>query len=267
VGPHFSVEGPLQVARSPQGRPVLVQAGSSSRGRDFAACYGEVIFTVQTVKEEAMAYYADLKARVRGHGRDPHKVAILPGLSLVLASTEAEAHAWLDELDQLATGRSARESFAEDLGLDPADLDLDKPFPEHLIEAVQHGSWLRRSTGHAEARMRLLRERSLTVREIIARGGGGHYRLVGTPEQAADFMEGWAADGAADGFNLFFDVYPRGLETFAEHVVPLLQARGIYRREYEGRTLRDHYGLPRPANALFPPSGAVERPRAIESAD
>jgi FMN-dependent oxidoreductase (nitrilotriacetate monooxygenase family) len=251
-GPHYAVEGPLQVPRSPQGRPVLVQAGSSPVGRDFAARYGEVIFTVQTVKEEAAAYYADLKARTRGHGRDPERVAILPGLSLVIGSTEAEAHRRLDELDQLATGRPAVETFALELGLDPSDLDPDKPFPEHLIAKVQNGTWLSRSTGHAEARLRLLGERSVTVREIVARGGGGHYRLVGTPEQIADFMQDWADARAADGFNLFFDTYPYGLDVFADHVVPLLQRRGLHRREYTGTTLRDHYGLERPENALFP---------------
>jgi FMN-dependent oxidoreductase (nitrilotriacetate monooxygenase family) len=252
TGPHYSVEGPLQVPRSPQGRPVLVQAGSSPVGRDFAARYGEVIFTVQTVREEAAAYYADLKARARGHGRDPERIAILPGLSLVIGSTEVEAHRRLDELDQLSTGRPAIETFASELGLDPADLDPDKPFPEHLIGKVQNGTWLRRSTGHAEARLRLLRERTVTVREIVARGGGGHYRLVGTPEQIADFMQDWFDARAADGFNLFFDTYPFSLDVFAGHVVPILQARGLHRREYAGTTLRDHLGLERPANALVP---------------
>jgi FMN-dependent oxidoreductase (nitrilotriacetate monooxygenase family) len=251
AGPHYSVSGPLQVPRSPQGRPMLVQAGSSPQGRDFAARCAEAIFTVQTVKEEAIAYYADLKERVRRHGRDPDKVAILPGLSLVIGGTEAEAQARLDELDQIADGRPALESFALGLGLDPADLDPDKPFPEHLIGKVEGAPWLRRSTGHAQARMRLLREHSVTVRQIVLQGGGGHYRVVGTPEQIADFMQDWAEAGAADGFNLFMDIYPSGLTAFADHVVPILQRRGLHRTEYEGTTLRDHYGLERPPNALI----------------
>jgi len=267
VGPYHSVTGPLQVPRSPQGRPVLVQAGSSPHGRDFAARYGEVIFTVQTVREEAAEYYRDLKDRVRGHGRDPDKVAILPGLSLVIGGTEAEAYRRLDELDQLETGRSGLESFALSLGLDPADLDPDQPFPERLIPVVQSGTWLRRSTGHAEARMRLLRERSVTVREIVARGGGGHYRLVGTPEQVADFMQDWADARAADGFNLFFDLYPAGLETFAEHVVPILQKRGLHRREYEGTTLRDHLGLDRPPNSVAANAGRPIGAAPMRAAD
>jgi alkanesulfonate monooxygenase SsuD/methylene tetrahydromethanopterin reductase-like flavin-dependent oxidoreductase (luciferase family) len=170
----------------------------------------------------------------------------------VIGSTEAEAQRRLDELDQLATGRPAIETFALELGLDPKDLDPDKPFPEHLIEKVQNGTWLRRSTGHAEARLRILRERSVTVREIVARGGGGHYRLVGTPEQVADLMEEWSQARAADGFNLFFDTYPFSIDVFAEHVVPILQRRGLHRREYTGSTLRNHLGLERPANARFP---------------
>lgn len=264
-GPHYAVAGPLQVPRSPQGRPVLVQAGSSPQGRDFAARYAEVIFTVQTVKEEAVAYYADLKERMRHYCRNPDQVAILPGLSLVIGDTEAAAQKRLDELDQLADGRPAIETFALELGLDPADLDPDKPFPEDLINVVREGSWLRRSTGHAEARLRLLRERSVTVREIVARGGGGHYRVVGTPEQIADFMEDWANSRAADGFNLFFDTYPFSLGVFAEEVVPLLQNRGLHRREYEGATLRDHYGLSRPPNALMPTASAANGLRSIQA--
>lgn len=261
AGPHVSVDGPLQVPRSPQGRPVLVQAGSSPQGRDFAARYADAIFAVQTVKQDAIAYYTDVKERARRHGRDADRIAILPGLSLVIGSTEAEAHARLAALDQLAFGRSPLETFAQSLGLDPADLDPDQPFPEHLIDRVAGSPWLRRSTGHVEARIRLLRERSVTVRQIIAQGGGGHYRLVGAPEQIADFMIDWADAGAADGFNMFFDVYPEGLLLFAEHVVPILQRRGRYRTAYQGRTLRDHYGLSRPANALLgAPVSAPARP-------
>lgn len=249
-GPYFSVEGPLQVPRSPQGRPVLVQAGSSPAGRDFAARYADAIFAVQTVREEAVAYYADVKERVRRFGRDPATVAILPGLSLVIGGTEAEAYARLEELDQIANDCSTLETFAHSLGVDPADLDYDQPFPERLLAKVEGSPWLRRSTGHREGRIRLLRERSLTVRQIIAQGGGGHYRFVGAPEQIADFMERWADAGAADGFNLFMDVYPSGLDAFAEAVVPILQRRGRHRTEYEGGTLRGHYGLAPPRNAF-----------------
>jgi FMN-dependent oxidoreductase (nitrilotriacetate monooxygenase family) len=262
AGPHFSVAGPMQVPRSPQGRPMLVQAGSSPPGRDFAARYADAIFTVQTVKQEAIAYYSDVKARIRRHGRNPDDVAILPGLSIVMGGTESEAHARLAELDGIMSPRSTLETFAHSLRIDPKDLDYDKPFPEHLFHKVEEADWLRRSTGHNEARLRLLRQRNLTLRQIIAQGSGGHYRLVGTPEQIADFMEDWADSGAADGFNLFMDVYPAGLAAFAEHVVPILQRRGLHRTAYEGHTLRDHYGLERPANALLAGAMLTRHPAA-----
>jgi alkanesulfonate monooxygenase SsuD/methylene tetrahydromethanopterin reductase-like flavin-dependent oxidoreductase (luciferase family) len=176
--------------------------------------------------------------------------------------SKLDADSQLEALDQIAFGRSPLHTFAQSLGLDPKDLDLDKAFPEHLIPQVAGSSWLRRSSGHVEARLRLLRERSMTVRQIIAQGGGGHYRLVGTPEQIADFMIEWQDADAADGFNLFFDVYPEGLLLLAEHVVPILQRRGRYRMAYEGRTLRDHYGLERPANLFTGKTALSTKPRA-----
>jgi FMN-dependent oxidoreductase (nitrilotriacetate monooxygenase family) len=215
AGPHYTTAGPMQVWRSPQGQPVLVQAGSSPQGRDFAAREAEIVFSIQTRFEDAVAYYADIKNRARQHGRDPRHLAILPGLSLVIGSTEAEAFARLNALDELATGRSSIEAFAARLGVDPADLDPDKPFPEHLLAKLEGAQFKQRSagvsSGHRAARYRLLQDRSVTVRQIVARGGGGHYRFVGTPEQIVDFMEKWVDEGAADGFNMFMDVYPEGL--------------------------------------------------------
>jgi len=258
AGRHYTSAGPLQVWRSPQGQPVLVQAGSSPQGRDFAARTADIVFSIQTRFEDAVDYYADIKNRARQHGRDPRHVAILPGLSLVIGGTEAEAYARLDTLDELATGRSGIEAFAARLGVDPADLDPDKPFPEHLFTKLDGAQFKQRSagvsSGHRAARSRLLKDRSLTVRQVVARGGGGHYRFVGTPEQVVDFMEKWVDEGAADGFNMFMDVYPEGLETFAGQVVPLLQKRGRFRRSYETKTLRERFGFPRPTRVL--PAGA-----------
>ena len=258
TGPHYTTVGPLQVWRSPQGQPVLVQAGSSPQGRDFAARVAEIVFSIQTRFEDAVDYYADIKNRARQYGRDPRHLAILPGLSLVIGSTEAEAFARLSELDELATGRSSIEAFAARLGIDPSDLDPDKPFPEHLFAKLDGAQFKQRSagvsSGHRAARSRLLQDRSVTVRQIVARGGGGHYRFVGTPEQIVDFMEKWVDEGAADGFNLFMDVYPEGLETFADQVIPLLQKRGRFRRNYEEKTLRERFRFPRPARIL--PAGA-----------
>src|SRR5215469_4666277 len=245
AGRHYTSAGPLQVWRSPQ-------------GQDFAARTADIVFSIQTRFEDAVDYYADIKNRARQHGRDPRHVAILPGLSLVIGGTEAEAYARLDTLDELATGRSGIEAFAARLGVDPADLDPDKPFPEHLFTKLDGAQFKQRSagvsSGHRAARSRLLKDRSLTVRQVVARGGGGHYRFVGTPEEVVDFMEKWVDEGAADGFNMFMDVYPEGLETFAGQVVPLLQKRGRFRRSYETKTLRERFGFPRPARVL--PAGA-----------
>jgi alkanesulfonate monooxygenase SsuD/methylene tetrahydromethanopterin reductase-like flavin-dependent oxidoreductase (luciferase family) len=173
---------------------------------------------------------------------------------LVIGSTEAEAFARLSALDELATGRSSIEAFAAGLCVDPADLDPDKPFPERLLAKLEGAQFKQRSagvsSGHRAARYRLLQDRSVTVRQIIARGGGGHYRFVGTPEQIVDFMEKWVDEGAADGFNLFMDVYPDGLATFADQVIPLLQKRGRFRRSYEEKTLRQRFGFPCPERVI-----------------
>jgi alkanesulfonate monooxygenase SsuD/methylene tetrahydromethanopterin reductase-like flavin-dependent oxidoreductase (luciferase family) len=154
------------------------------------------------------------------------------------------------------TSRRAFEAFAARLGVDPSDLDPDKPFPEHLFAKLEGAQFKQRSagvsSGHRAARNRLLQDRS--IRQIVARGGGGHYRFVGTPEQIVDFMEKWVDEGAADGFNLFMDVYPEGLETFADQVIPLLQKRGRSRRSYKEKTLRERFCFPRPARVL--PAGA-----------
>jgi len=254
VGPYYKTSGPLQVPRSPQGRPILVQAGSSPEGRDFAARVSEICFTVQSRLDDAIAYYKDMKDRARGYGREPNHLKVLPGLSLVIGSTEAEAYARLNELDEIATGRSSLEAYAAQVGVDVAELDPDKPFPEKLIADLESRPFrprsAGRSSGHREATFRLLKDRSLTVRQIVGQGGGGHYRFVGTPEQIVAFMESWVDAGAADGFNLFMDVYPEGLEIFAEQVVPLLQKRGRFRRQYEGKTLRDRLGVPKPEHRL-----------------
>jgi FMN-dependent oxidoreductase (nitrilotriacetate monooxygenase family) len=255
AGPYFSVEGALQVPRSPQGRPLLVQAGSSPQGREFAASRAEAVFTVQQSPGEARAYYADVKARAARYGRRPDQIAILPGISLVIGGTEAEAIARKEALDEIAGAALTLQRFAGRLGIDAAELELDQPFPERLLGAVKSG---RGSQGFADANLVLLSDRSLTMRQILARGGGGHFRVVGSPEQIADVMETWFNERAADGFNIMSDVYPSGLEAFVDHVVPVLQKRGIFRREYEGATLREHYGAPRPQN-LF--TAAPERSR------
>ncbi len=244
---HFSVTGPLQIPRSPQGRPVLVQAGSSEQGRDLAARYAEAVFSVQQDLDEAKAYYADVKRRAAAYGRDPAAISILPGLFVIVAATEAEARQRRKALDELAGEDSLLARFAGQLGLDAAELDLDRPFPEKLLAQVENYMGTR---GFVEATLSLARNQALTVRDIIASGGGAHRLVVGSPRQIADTMEHWVNEGAADGFNIMCDVFPSGLESFVDLVVPELQQRGLFRREYSGSTLREHYALPRPPSAF-----------------
>ncbi len=191
---------------------------------------------------EGQAYYADIKSRARRLGRDPDKISILPGIFVIAGATEADAWRRKKELDELAGEDKAILRFARRLGLDPGDIDPDKPMPLHLIPRIDPTI----GTGFLAATVALLKDQTLTVREIIARGGGAHRLVVGAPEQIAATMEHWADERAADGFNIHCDVFPTGLESFVDHVVPELQRRGRFRREYEGSTLRDHYGLPRP---------------------
>ncbi|ACB96158.1 LLM class flavin-dependent oxidoreductase [Beijerinckia indica] len=251
VGPNFSVAGPLQVPRSPQGRPLLVQAGGSHQGRDLAARYADAIFSASHLIDEGRTYYADIKERARRFGRDPDSIAVLPGLSLIIGGTEAEAKARKKELDELAGLSDQRllRLFANRVGLEPEEIEIDRPFPaEHLNRLSLHP----RSHGFADAILALAKDRTMTVRELIDHGVG-HRRVVGSPEQVADTMEEWFKGRAADGFNIMCDIFPSGLEAFVDHVIPILQRRGLSRREYSGKTLRDHYGLPRPASIYETP--------------
>ncbi|HEY4465201.1 MAG TPA: LLM class flavin-dependent oxidoreductase [Streptosporangiaceae bacterium] len=245
AGRFFRVRGPLNLPRSPQGHPVLVQAGSSEDGKDFAARYAEAVFTAQQTLAEGQAFYADLKRRAAAAGRDPAGVKVLPGIVPVLGSTEAEARALETELDRLILAEAARERLAHLLHVDPARLPLDEELPAGLPAEEEIEGAKSRYTLVVE----LARRERLTVRQLIGRlgGGRGHRTFAGTPEQVADTIEHWGSHGAADGFNVMPAVLPSGLELFAEHVVPILQQRGLMRREYEGTTLRGHYGLARPA--------------------
>jgi FMN-dependent oxidoreductase (nitrilotriacetate monooxygenase family) len=244
AGEFYRVAGALDVSRSPQGRPLLVQAGSSEDGKDFAARYAEAVFTAQQTLADAQAFYADLKHRVASAGRDPHLVKILPGLVPALGGTEAEALALADELDRLIRPEYAKRQLAETLRLSPDELDLDRQLPADLPGEDEIEGAKSRYT----LIVTLARRERLTVRQLIGRlgGGRGHRTFAGTPEQVADAIAHWFDSGAADGFNIMPPVLPRGLADFVDHVVPILQRRGLFRTEYEGRTLREHYGLPRP---------------------
>ncbi|MBO3737597.1 LLM class flavin-dependent oxidoreductase [Actinoplanes flavus] len=247
-GRWFRVDGPLNVPRSPQGWPLLVQAGSSEDGRQFAARYAEAVFTAQQTLAEAQAFYADLKQRAAALGRDPDGIKILPGIVPVIAATESEAQKLDAELERLISPEYARRQLAERFQLDPADLPLDEPLPANLPTEDEIEGAKSRFTLIVD----LARRENLTVRQLIGRlgGGRGHRTFAGTPEQVADTIEDWFHSGAADGFNIMPAVLPSGLTAFVDHVVPILQARGLFRTDYEGTTLRDHYGLPRPADSL-----------------
>ncbi|MDP2712580.1 MAG: LLM class flavin-dependent oxidoreductase [Solirubrobacteraceae bacterium] len=245
VGEHFSVRGPLNVPRSPQGRPVLVQAGGSEQGRALAAKHAEAVFTSQLTLESGQAFYADLKARAARAGRNPDGVLILPGLTTVIGGTEAEARARYERLEELAGGSGSLWQLGLTFGLDVDELDLDAPLP---LEQIAPRAALQSSHGFQDAFLSLARQ-GLTVRQIVTRFASGHRLAIGAPEQIADTIERWVRERAADGFNLMPDVFPTGLEAFVDHVVPELRRRGLLRSEYEGTTLRDHLGLARPAPA------------------
>jgi FMN-dependent oxidoreductase (nitrilotriacetate monooxygenase family) len=251
-GNFYSVEGPLNVPRSPQGRPVTVQAGGSSDGRDLAAAQAEAVFTLAQSVEEGVAYARDLRSRAAGYGRSPDSIVILPGLATVIGSTEAEAKRRQDELWELVPIEYSLARLAGTLQVSPDRLELDKPLPELPFPANANQTMF-------QGTVNLARRGNLTVRQLLkALGGGvGHRIIVGTPEFIADDIETWFRAGAADGFNLMPDVLPTGLEVFVDTVVPLLQKRGLFRKNYEGKTLRDHFGLQKPPSRFTRHSAAA----------
>lgn len=246
-GEYFSVEGPLNIPRSPQGYPLLVQAGSSEDGKALAARYAEAVFTAQQTFEEARAFYTELKARTIAAGRDPDAIKILPGIVPVIGSTEAEAAAKDRELDEAIVPEYAHRQLASTLRIPLEQLELDRELPDNLLPEDAIEGAKSRYTLIVE----LARRERLTVRRLIGRlgGGRGHRTFTGTPEQVADTIEQWFRGGVADGFNIMPPTLPSSLELFVDHVVPILRSRGLFRSEYTAATLRGHYGLARPANS------------------
>lgn len=242
-GPYFQVRGPLNLPRSPQGRPVLVQAGGSEAGVALAARHADAVFTAQTTFDGAQAFYRDIKARVAAHGRNPDHFLVLPGLYPVIGGTLQEAHRRKADMDALLDRSAELVRFARALGVAPHDLRLDATLPYDLIDSGDSSDV---SSGFIRSTVLLARSENLTVRDLLDRNPGAHRMIVGTPQMIADDIERWFVGRAADGFNLNADVFPSGLADFVDHVVPLLQRKGIFRRDYDGTTLRDHYGLPRP---------------------
>jgi N-acetyl-S-(2-succino)cysteine monooxygenase len=242
-GKHFSVRGPLNVARSPQGRPVLVQAGASDTGRDLAAQLAELVFTAQTTFEQATEFYADVMARLARFGRSQREVKVMPGIYPVVGRTEAEAKEKFDYLQSLIHPSVGIAVLEHTIGVpNLSRYPLDGPVPEMG------------DTNGPLSRQRLLLEAArrdkLTLWELCLLNAGprGHLLTVGTPTQIADVMEHWFRNGAADGFNVMPAWLPGSLTDFVDMVIPELQRRGLFRTEYEGSTLRENLGLPVPAS-------------------
>jgi FMN-dependent oxidoreductase (nitrilotriacetate monooxygenase family) len=241
-GEHFRVRGPLNVARSPQGRPVMVQAGSSDAGKELAAETADVVFTAQQSLAEAKAFYADLKRRLPRYGRGPDDVKVMPGLFATVGCTEQEARDKYEELQQLIHPTVGLMLLSAFLGYDVSGLDPDGPLPELPPQVL--------ATSRARLLSDLARRESLTIRQLYMRmaGARGHRQIYGTPAQIADEMEAWFKEEAADGFNVMPPIEPASLDDFVALVIPELQRRGLFRTRYEGRTLRDRLGLRRPAS-------------------
>jgi alkanesulfonate monooxygenase len=243
-GKYLSVRGPLHIARPVQGWPVIVQAGASEAGRQLAAETAEVVFAAPGTLAAARSLYADIKGRMRKIGRDPEHLKILPAAFVVVGDTVEEARAIRAKLDSLVHYDSAIASLSVALGHDASSFDPDGPLPEvPETNASQSG----------RARVvDLARTEGLTVRQLAQRlGGYGGLAFVGTAQTVADQMQEWLESEGCDGFNVMFPWLPGGLDAFVDGVVPELQRRGIFRREYEGRTLRENLGLPRPGNRFF----------------
>ncbi|SNQ47794.1 putative monooxygenase [Frankia canadensis] len=250
-GRHFRVRGPLNIARPPQGRPVIVQAGSSDTGVSLAASVADVVFTHHPDLAGAQAFYADLKARAAAAGRDPDQVIVLPGLSVLVGATKAEAEDRLDRLSALLDPRVALADLAYWLGgVDLASHPLDGPLPELPL-----------SNQSQSAQAHLLhraRDEGLTIRQLAAQLARDTRTITGTAQSIADHIEEWFTGRAADGFNVIFPYLPDPLDDFATQVIPELRRRGLFRTDYPGRTLRDTLGLPRPPSRWSSPHPATE---------
>ena len=255
VGKHFRVRGPLNTARSPQGRPVYVQAGSSEDGRGFAAQFAEAIFTAHQTLSSAQQFYADIKSRAGAFDRKPEHVKILPGISPFIGSTQSEARALQEEFDDLIQPDYSLVQLRQMIGVDLSGHDLDAPFPRHLIDTKGP----RGAASRFQLVVDIIDREQPTIRQLLRRlaGGRGHWVIAGTPEEVADNIQTWFETGAADGFNVMPPWLTGGFDAFAEHVVPILRKRGLFREEYSGTTLRDHYDLPRPDSLSSHPARAI----------
>jgi FMN-dependent oxidoreductase (nitrilotriacetate monooxygenase family) len=256
-GRYFSVSGPLNVARSPQGRPVIVQAGASEAGRDLAARTAEVIFTANQTLADAQAFYSDVKGRLPRYGRRAEELLIMPGIFPVIGGTEAEAQANYEFIQSLVHPAIAWAILKQYyVGVDLSGYSLDDRAPPLPTDTELNKSRLKLVSDLASTGLTL---RQLYLSLATARG---HRTVVGTPEQIADAIEVWFSNGAADGFNIMPPILPTGLTDFVDQVVPILQRRGLFRTEYAGPTLRENLGLERPINRFVARGAAIDSQRS-----
>ncbi|MBR0655871.1 LLM class flavin-dependent oxidoreductase [Roseomonas arctica] len=245
VGRFFQVKGPMTTARCPQGRPVIIQAGSSEPGLALAARTAEIVFSVVQDLSEAKLAYRALKSRLPTYGRSATDVALLPGVMPVIGRTDAEAREKLNTLQGFLGPTSALIMLSGRLGMDVSGFDPDDLVPDLPLPDSSHG--------FARAMLSKARREAMTWRDLSNLTGAarGHWVICGTPERIADILQEWFEADAADGFNILPPYFPQSFDEFVDLVVPILQERGLYRRDYTGTTLRDHLGLPRPASVMF----------------
>ncbi|WP_144223380.1 LLM class flavin-dependent oxidoreductase [Mesorhizobium amorphae] len=243
-GPHFRVRGPLNVSRPPQGHPLIVQAGSSEDGKNFATAHADAHFAIFSTREDGVRYRKDINERLARQGRHPESFKILPGILPIVAGSKDEALERQEHLQTLLPDQVGIDLLSSWSGLDLSAYPPDGPVPPLPDESTFNG-------GHTSLnRVRQWAKQNLTLREVARRlsNSGSVPTVAGTPVEIADQLEDWFVAGAADGFNLMFPLLPEDWHAFAEKVVPELQRRGLFRTEYEPGTLRDRLGLARPAN-------------------
>ncbi len=242
-GKHFSVKGPSSVPRSPQGQPVLVQAGSSEAGMNLSARVADVVFTSQSQLKNGQAFYDNVKSRCDRYGRDPDSMKVMPGVLLIAGRTNEEAQDKFEELQSLIPLQVAMQRLSNNLGgVDLSKFDLDAPLPDIPVNSARVSA--------VESYVTISRRDGLTLRETAMRSAAAkhHWTLIGSVRQVCDQLEDWFTAGAADGFNILARNVPDGITDLTDKIVPELQRRGLFRTEYQGNTLRDHLGLQRPAS-------------------